>query len=279
MKAQIIKNMLLYTFLFGALFCGTSSASAKELQFRNGDSAAYRILQSLNLTVDFFGFRKDEQHVFSLDFEIKIISLNAKTHSYPFDVEIRCKKMNLATKPEMDADESVANEKLFNFLIDHPLQFRVEDEFKVEETTGNFALACETYEDSSFQGHLQSTFELVLTQIFQLSGKDLHPDHKYTTSCYQLINWDDLPVDENEVTLDQSSFCKINSFGSHNIKATWLGNAKIKEGSYSDSVTVRGKVLWNTARPLIQQRTLKAKLKGSNVEATLKQTISAAALE
>ncbi len=149
-------------------------------------------------------------------------------------------------------------------LINHPLIFRVEGAFQVKETTGYLAQINENFYSPSNQGLFGATpwtFELLLTQLFHLSGEKLQLTNSYPVSCYQFLDWEedaDDRLNEQEISLHQTSHYKINQMNSKKIDASWQGNAKVirlKDG-LDGNISLAGNVAWDIANPMIQKRDL-----------------------
>lgn len=261
-----MKIALLSIFLFSTL-------SAQVLPFHKGDTAFFSVQQTTILKGEIEGEKQDMRQDLALDFEIKIISLNNKTLSYPFDVEVKFKKISLSSNPQTKT--SKANKQFCNYLTHHPLRFSVGEAPEVEETSGIFA--SETFEDADYQANLLPTLQLILIEIFQLSGEDLILNKKFETSCTQLCHLAGSSLAEG-TKMKQSSFCWIDGIGPKTISASWEGNAKITNESMKLSAILNGKILWNAGYPLFQQRTVTTKARVivpdlMDVDATVYQTL------
>lgn len=247
--------------------------------------------------------------------DIKIVSSNPQTLSYPFDVEVTLKKFLVSEIQQDDQSSTVISydsdslRTLENYvlaehldkLISHPLRFRIEGDFQIKEMTGYLDQIDEDFNspfDEDFNspsilglfGTTQWSFELILTQLFHLSGQNLLSKKSYPTSCYQFLNWEDEALDEQEINIDQSSDYIISNMDSKNIEATWQGNAKVTntevEDGYDGHVSVEGNVIWDCTNPLIQKRDLKAEIKetqtgfySSHVKLSVQQTWEATSLD
>lgn len=263
MKLQsIIKNILFYSLLAMAFFCPSQSVTADLLQFHVGDTASYTVTQKADYNIECFGITNNFQRDFTIEFDIQLLSLNETTSSYPFTVEVRCKTIGPATLPLGEYPDPYEGGALLNFLTNNPLQFEIDSEFNVQETTGNLLAVYETYEDLMIPAELPSFFEFFLTQIFQLSGQDLVESNSYPANCYQLLNWQDEPIYEDEASIVQTSNYTIDSINSDTIQATWQGNAEVKEQDISmdGTVSVNSGVTWDSTQSLIQQRNLSAQV-------------------
>lgn len=144
----------------------------------------------------------------------------------------------------------------FEKLINHPLIFRVENEFQVEEISGylerldddldNPCLSYCTIGVSSF------TYELFLKQLFHLSGDNLQLNGIYPKSSFQFF---DFP--SKDLATETSAYT-INAIDSETIGATWQGDAEIENSDpYSNlEIFLTGNVIWESSNPIIQKRNL-----------------------
>ena len=212
--------------------------------FKVGDAASYTVTQISDSQVVFPGlpFLKRVVHSETTTaFDIKILSSDTETLSYPFDVELTVKEIRLnetvktddktevicysSENPE-DSDKGEWAKHLVK-LIHAPMHFRVNGEFDVKEVT---ELLKGEFEDSSpvYIGATPWSFEFLLTRSFHLSGEEIHQSASYPVSCLQLINWEDAKLDIEEYDTHQTSSYTIASMDSDTIKGTWQGAAKIK---------------------------------------------------
>lgn len=280
MKTQRSAKNLMYFFWLISFFCANTTAHAEFLLFTVGDKASYTISQKLNSEYNFFDDKITyAQSEAMIDLDIKILSANPKASDYLFDVEVILKKIFIfeiqqdgksSTIISYDSDglknpENKLLEQYIDKLINYPLNFRVEKDFQIQETTGYLAETYKDFESPSPMGLFGITpwtFELLLTQLFHLSGENLLCTNSYPLSCYQLLNWEDEALDEQEISVNQTSAYTVTAINSKHIKASWTGNAKVArlEDKMDGEVSVIGNVTWDIANPLIQKRNLKVKI-------------------
>ena len=279
MKKNILSFLLLATLFYTDIHAGV-------LTFKAGQKAAYNITQKLDSDIYIFNESEHCQSEARVSFDIEILSVNKKTASYPFDVKITLKKVlfseiqqngistNLiaydSSSKDLKTSENHLLAEYYEKIIGNPLYFRVEKEFRVKETNGYLAQIHEDFDSPTSMGLFGATpwtYELFLSQLFHLSGENLKTQQSYPTSCYQFLNWEDAPLDENQISIYQESDYIVNSMNSKAISASWQGNAKVinyalfLEGS--GDVTVAGNVKWDAANPLVQQRALKAEVEST----------------
>lgn len=291
---SIIKHVLSYTFVLAMFFCADNAVHADTLLFKAGDKAFYTITQKINAEGIIFGDPIIHESEATIDFNVEILSSNPETLGYPFDVEINLRRMRVVQsesdgsstdkiKYDSKSSKNSANPVLVKHLkklIDHPLRFRVEDEFQVKETTGYLEEIYFDCDENLF-GATPWTYELMLTQLFHLTGEDLQKENSYSVSCYQLLNFEDDPMDEEEQKIDQDSNYTVTAVNSKEIKASWLGEAKVtaapdNEDGMDGTVSVNGHVTWNMKNPILQKRDLKVNLDAthpSSLDFKLKATI------
>jgi hypothetical protein len=304
MRFQYIIKNLMCVFLLASFFCSYNTMYAELLSFKAGDKASYTISQKLNSECEISDEKINSQSEATMDLDIKILSANQQTSSYPFDVEVTLKRILISgveqdsqgttvIKYDSDSSKPVENSVLaehLNKLINHPLTFSVNKDFKVKETTGYLTQINKNFDSPSDMGLFGTTpwtFELLLTQLFHLSGKNLLAAKSYPASCYQFLNWEDDKLDEQEISLHQSSNYVINNMDSKQIKASWKGKAKVAdtEDDMEGHVSLVGNVTWDIANPMIQKRDLKVKIEEtrtgfipSHVKMSVKQTWQPASL-
>lgn len=271
MSFSKITSLYLFTFL---LWIG-NSAHAEMLIFKTGDKVSYTIIEKSNTEIEFFKATTSSQAEAEIDLDIEILS--SSQGSYPFNVEVTLKKMifsdiwqdeknTTVMKYNSSTSEGLDDEltKHFGKLINLPLNFTVQKDFQIKETTG----LLDQFYDYDFPSTLLElsdttlwNFEVLLTQLFHLSGEDLLLANSYPVSCYQLITDDLSELD----ILNQSSAYTINSIDSDKIKASWTGNTKVKdtegEIKLEHEVSVMGNVTWNLTYPMIQERGLEIETK------------------
>jgi hypothetical protein len=141
----------------------------------------------------------------------------------------------------------------------------VEKDFQIKETTGYLTQIYENFDSPSPMGLFGATpwsFELLLTQLFHLSGENLLSTNLYPASCYQFLNWEDEALDEQEISLHQTSAYIVNATDSKKIEASWEGNAKVAsvEGDMNGEVSIIGNVTWDITNPMNQKRDLEVNI-------------------
>ena len=283
MNFQNIKKMIVGAFLLGSCCCFHQTLSADPLVFKVGDAASYSVTQTTDCQNKWlsgvFGTERN-RYEDTIAFTVKILSSDAETLSYPFDVELTMKGIRInntetsgdetetvcydSDNPQ-DADKYTWAKHLAN-LINVPMLFRVNGEFDVKEVTGLLEKECTALDDFSSQHFFGATpwsFELLLTQLFHLSGEEMQPSVAYPVSCYQLINWEDEKIKIEEYDLRQDGGYVISSVDPETIEGTWQEVAIIKGDKTAidlskAAISVDGNVKWNAANPLIQQREMNA---------------------
>lgn len=282
MSLQALKNIAAHTLII-SFFC--QSLCAGTLLFHPGDSASYSVSQIVNAEGQFMGFSHKQNSQGTLNFDIKILASNPETLSYPFDVELIVRRIQVSQieqqegpKPKIRQYDSanpahaqkMKHTEQLTALINTPLHFRVYNEFDVVETTGLLEKTYKQIDDLSATqvfGTTPSSFELLLTQLFHLSGEEMEESATYPVSCYQFINWEEDKLDEGEIKVCQTSAYAVTSTDSETVQARWEGVASVKEqdwilfGLRKGTIIVDGDAKWNTANPLVQQRTLNVEIK------------------
>ena len=280
-------------FLLSSFFYTSNVVYAEFLIFKAGDKASYTISQKTTGERKLFDETILADSQATIDVNIEVLSSNEQS-SYPFDVVVTLKKIfftevqqNGESSTTISYDSSglktVENHilaKHIDQLIDHPLHFRVEKDFNIKEVTGYLAQIDESYDSPSLVGIFGTTpwsFELLLTQLFHLSGENLKATNSYSASCYQFLNWEDEALNDQELNLDQSSSYIISNADANHISASWQGNAKVVsfEGRIKGNVSVAGNVTWDTNNPMIQTRELKAQILETHSRFPLHAKISA----
>ncbi|HEV8051743.1 MAG TPA: hypothetical protein VGP47_04550 [Parachlamydiaceae bacterium] len=256
------------------------SIQADVLSFKSGQKATYTITQNLDAEIAVFNETMHCRSEAAIDVDIEILSSNLQTSSYPIDVKITLKRVLFSevqqegqitkqiiydsnSKDLMTVENHLLAEYYEN-VINHPLYYSVDKDFKIVETVGYITQIHESFDSPDYMGLFGATpwsYELFLTQLFHLAGENLQVRKSYPTSCYQFLNWEQASLDEEQIGLYQVSDYTVDSMDSKSISASWLGNAKVidyqlfKEGG--GDVCVAGHVIWDTTNPLIQTRTLK----------------------
>lgn len=251
---------------------------AEFLVFKVGDKASLRICQKLTSEYEIFDEITYSQSEATIDLDIEILSSNQETSDYRFDVEITLRKILISeiqqdgkstTTINYDSESANKENKILSTnldkLINNSLVFRVEKDFQIKETTGHLTQIYENFESPSSIGLFGATpwtFELLLTQLFHLSEENLLSKNLYPVTCYQFLNWEDEALDEQEISLNQSSAYRVNAIDSKKIEASWKGNAKAAsvEDGMNGEVSVIGNITWDIANPLIQNRDLEVKI-------------------
>jgi len=272
---KYLTKYLLTSFL--ALFV-CQSAFAAPLSFKTGDKASYTIFQEVNSEMEMFS--KEFGHsTCSIDIDVEILSVNEETLSYPYDVQVTLKRVFAIDKEKvgfgvtiteydsnsLKPDDNQLLVEYFEKLIDHPLTFRVEQDFQVKETSNYLT---ELFEDFESPGSMEMlgaspwTYQFFLTQLFHLSGEDLQIATVHPISCHQLLSWEDDELSDDLKILNQECDYIIHSNDSEKINASWQGNAKVEsfEDSMNGEVMLTGNVTWDAANPMVQQRDLKIHL-------------------
>lgn len=289
-----IFKYLTYIFLL-SLFFAKNALYAEFLSFKVGNKVSYTISQKLNAEYEMDDEKCYAESEAKIDVDIEILASNEQTFSYPFDVQVVLKKVVFSeivrdgqTSEMMKYDSNSLKTENYAFgsaeyytkeiaehfdkLINHPLIFRVEKDFQIKETTNYLTQIDKDYSSPSHTGLFGATpwtFEFLLTQLFHLSGENLQLANLYPTSCYQILNWEDGALDEQEISIDQ--FCVytiIDEVDSKTIEASWQGKAKVKdiEDDLDGNIALIGNVTWDITNPMIQKRDLKVKIEEIHAE-------------
>lgn len=271
-----VKNFLYCFLLFSFLFA--HSVYAEFLLFKTGDKASYTISQKLASEYEIFDETTYSKSEATIDLDVEILSANQETSSYPFEVGVTLRRLLISEIQEDGKSSTIINydsgssnneSKILaahlDKLINQSLVFRVEEDFQINEMTDYLAQLYEELDSPSLMGIFGATpwsFELLLTQLFHLSGENLLPTNLYPVSCYQFLNWEDEALDESEISLNQSCAYLVNAIDSNDIEASWKGNAQVAnfEDELNGEVSVIGSVIWDVANPLIQKRDLAVKI-------------------
>lgn len=271
-----IKN-LTKLFLITAFFYATN-VHAEFLLYKAGDKASYTISQKLISEHEIFDEKTFSESEATINLDVEILSLNHETSNYPFNVKVVLRKIFISeiqqdgkSKTIISYDSDSENKKnkilatYFDKLINHPLVFRVDNDFQIKEITGYLTQIYENFDSPSPMGLFGATpwtFELLLTQLFHLSGENLLTTNSYPASCYQFLNWEDEALDEQEISLNQTSTYIVNAIDWKKIKASWKGNAIVAsiEDHMNGEVSVIGHVAWDIANPINQKRDLEVKI-------------------
>ncbi|MBA3957861.1 MAG: hypothetical protein H0X51_05665 [Parachlamydiaceae bacterium] len=266
--------------LWNTLLCLTFStaAYATPLQFQPGASATYEVSQTIDLDRNLLGYPISIQSDSTIVFDLKILSADPKTNSFPYMVEVILRSAKISEK-----QKSIATTK-FNFdstkpsaalvddddpaviytdLIDRSLRFTIWNEFQIEETSGYLAISNQVHSSPTPTGLFGTTlwgYEFLLTQIFHLADQNLEAGQKYPVSCYQLLNWEDVPLEKIAISMSQSSNYHIESIDSDKIVGAWEGSATVVRtcGDYNGCVSITGNTIWNPENSLSQEHHLSA---------------------
>lgn len=261
-------------------FCFINFTHAESLDFKPGDQASYRLYQKIESVTELFGEVTQANSDVIIELDVNILSSNPRTLSFPFDVEVvlRGISMHEVLKDDEGTTTTIydshsmmgGNPTLaayFLQLIDYPLYFRVNGDFQVNESSGYLYRLYEKNKNSDeineLFGATTWTYELFLSQLFQLSGKNLVVNKSYPITCYQLLNWEDDKYELNaEENVMESCSYIVKSIDDRNIKASVQGSATITDPDLhlNGQVYIDGDVVWNTSNPLIQKRKWRAEI-------------------
>lgn len=139
--------------IFFLLFfvCNALGLQAGPLMFKPGDRASYVIYQTAEVDVDWVRVKRKLHAEAAIDVEIEILSSNPETGSYPFEVEVRLKRIQAveraalvaffyqhSTYSSYDSNQNENTEGTTRYpdrLLHSPLRFRVNGNFEVKEIT------------------------------------------------------------------------------------------------------------------------------------------------
>lgn len=294
MKFLNIKKLINCTLIMTACFCAQDSLDAAPMLFKAGDSASYIVTQKVDMDVNQVGVSEHTQSEATIDFDVRILSCNPETQSFPFEVEVHVKHIQMnETQTEVvvtsgepivntleisvDSDESSKKAKncspgkYLTKLTNEKLTFIVDKSFNVKETTGLLKKAYNNIECESEMGIFGTSpwhFKVLLTQLFHLAGQeDIAPSGSYKVSCGKLAslaNWEN--EKEKPLFRSKSSHYTVNEIDSGKIAATWTGEAQLEdcnlEGNFFTStiMTLEGDVKWDMTNLLRQQRNMKIQI-------------------
>ena len=259
LNMSLFKNSRIKIFLLLACLFGTITGHAELLKFREGEGAAYKISTHRNAHYHFFGFPGTESTQTDLHLEVKILSSNPETQSYPFEIELICRdfqgieiegngKVTVFNVNELETHHSTHLSKILHHLMNQPLRFIINE--NNVQTTADYlsleqSLAEINAENEGMSFDLDTIFEDVhefLARLFHLSNQDLKEGHTYEALT---------PLqDENLITT--KSLYRIDQIYTDTIKGTFDF-----EGFLEDfNATLKEEVEWRIDNPLVQQRTL-----------------------
>lgn len=269
MKLKRLFNKFFVSTFFLLLYC--NQAHAEQLLFKAGDKASYTISQKVNLQESLLDKASYTQSEATIDLDICILSVNEETMSYPFDVEVTLKNIILneveqdgtsITTRHYDSNEAPKPENglpnaQLGKLIDFPLNVRVGKDFDVQETTDTLTQIDQDW-DSPLSVSLMGIVRLLLAQVFHLSGEDLQLSNSYPVSCYKFIDFEDEPLEQENIVIKQNSAYTILKMDSDRIAGTWNGEVKVDypEEELEGEASLVCHVIWDKANPLMQQRDL-----------------------
>lgn len=226
----------------GLLLLTTSSVAAEQLQFQTGQSASYIVTQTIELEA-LQGCATTATVNDTIAFDVKIISIDPLTQSYPIDVEVTLRRLscestlyrhNAFNKPRIITYDSNSlpisgNAKLAKkiaSIIDLPLKFTVNKDFDIKELT----CVLSKFEKSlnvEVHGFLATpvwNMNVLLTQLFHLAGENLEASQTYPVNSWKILLGD---AGQNNISLsnnNESSGYTIDSIDSDRISATWKTN-------------------------------------------------------
>lgn len=298
-----VYNIILTCFIF--LGFGINSANADQLKFYPGATASYIVSQKLDGEIALLGDKSHSQVDATIEFDVKILSIDPDSLSYPYEVEFVMKRILISetdldhTKPKTikyDSSSSSVPPSAISLakLINYPLHYKVKDNFQIVETTGYLETVIENDDmdsdsdsdsDIDLINSMPFTIQFILTQMFHLSGEDLISNHSYSFDCSQIWNLDEEEEDweddeSSEYILNQTSAYVVNEISSDKITATWQAKAEraALDGDSSGEAIVNVNVTWDVNNALIQNRTIEATVEetsewiGGHVKFTVQQS-------
>lgn len=253
------------------LICCISYVQSENatLQFPLNTKVSYTLTQDADGQVEIFeDVSKFESHA-KVDFDITL----KEGSNYPYIVELTFKKIKVKEMIKDDGSvkktsfDSTKNSKseidFLKKLIDHPLYFTVDSEFKVKETSGFLEAVLPKENDDEDDELIESvellaispsTFELFFTQLFHLSGKELSTNSHPKVLLYPIANWNDDPIDTTDLKIEEDSKYHILSIDHQNINGEWIGKCRLSDEELTGKLKVFGTVSWNAQNALLQQR-------------------------
>ncbi|MFA6914799.1 MAG: hypothetical protein WC222_00235 [Parachlamydiales bacterium] len=270
---KIILNLLFSVLVF------TTSLSA--LPFNAGSTASYNLSQKALLNISFQSSSYKANSDCTIGFDVKILKDN--NGSYPLEVEfilrhayvdesqvdgLSVRKIYFDSK-QLPEVENINLANFYNKLLNHPLTFKIDGEFQVTEISGYLEELSEDFSSPSQIGLLGTTpssFEFLFTQLFHLADQTLVEGKSYPVSSYQLLNWEDEPLNEKEYEIQQTSIYQINSIRNGSIEGVWKAESNLigRKDDCNGNVSLESNVSWDMNNPLKQTRHLDATIEESS---------------
>lgn len=321
-----MKHILTFALSISTLFVFPNNVAGAQLQFEAGQTASYIVTQKkVNETVYVgdddifdsyeFGDKEISEIEETISFDVKILSVNPETLSYPIEVELTLNSLSskiftqlgdneanslTINVPGISTLENYTVGRIINKLINTPLQFTVQGDFSITENTGILEKVQEQLMIATL-GYFDFPilkFDLLLTQLFHLSGQDLQEGQSYPvssnevflgatanqffsfnnnkgTSAYQLSNSGvgELSADwkANIVTRftlkSYPAYVKYDSDSEWRL-LTWSSDSFDSSSDTDDFdmvafININGNVTWDANNPLKQSRQFSASFKGT----------------
>lgn len=239
----------------------TLSAQAEILQFNVGDGATYNISTQRKIHNPLKGIPLINSSKTDLNLELKILSSNPETLSYPFEVEVVFKDLNTIEESgegittvfntqTLETPQNIHLVKFLHHLLNQPLYFKINEnaiEAPIEpvrqlaHALRNTYLTAENTEVVHFEFIFEDLTEF-LARLFHLSTQDLHESLSYPVPS---------PLQDSGLST-QNSLYTI-----HEVDGDTLHGLFTFEGDLQNfHITVREEVEWNCFQPLLQNRYL-----------------------
>lgn len=265
------------------LLCCTMTCpiyAGNMLNFQAGQKAAYTVHQDANVAMKSENGNVSIHSNSILGFTVEVLKIDSTTHSFPIEVEVNVTQLKIDENIKLPfneiavqynsyraKDNPVSLQKIVAKLMKKPLQFTINENYKVEETTGRLEAFEDHFDDKTSvipTGANGFMFRVLLGQIFHLVGQK-DSQKAYNVSSYPLARWDeDIStssfssdfeiVDKTEYTIGKSTATAI--YGS------WKGKAQLccDWEETKSNLTIDGNIAWNKANPLVQARDILFKI-------------------
>lgn len=289
MAFQGLKKIIGSVVLFVCVGC---SLSAEHLLFKVGDSASYVVTEKVDALVEIvhdknYGQRAEGQS--TLAFDVKVVSSNQETLSYPFTVQVTLKQISLDETQVLTVEGSDVPGKIVTkfdtanikksenckggvqlaSLINKPLRFKV-TETDVKEVTGKLEAAYAKLEYHSFTQVIK--IEELLAQLFHLSGQDLEVSQSYPVSNVKTVSFEDEEEGKVEVVFTIHDLYTVTDKDSQYIGATWQNEVEITgmEITPDFAAAGQGSTIWEIENPVRQARRITWGAEGAGPQMKIK---------
>jgi len=250
-----MKTLKLFLFSLTLLF-GAQIYAEQMLPFQTGQRAEVRVETGLEVALDTpIGlFQETEQE--AVHMEIKL--LNDGSEGGDPEVEVIVK----------DFYSSEEENPCFEALLERPLQFRIEGNYKAVETTGALEEATTTVETEVDENGVCTTtvdedlaaaefFNYALGQMFHLHNVPLKENQRVELPIIEWVDFCDDPMELQEDSIKGESLYYIREITPKKVSADIKGCISCQNEEVHCHVELNGKAEWSLSNPLVQQRSFK----------------------